>query len=249
MREKILLSGEQNTSKTRSLIDLAIMYPNSQVVILDPDDGTTKALDEIGAELPNLQIIQVTQDWEKLIADYRAAKARLTDKDWLCFDMLGRFWDIVQQYYSQAVFGMSPVQHILELRKQTEKVNFGGFEGLTDWTVIKRLHNELLMDDAVLYSKFNVMATTSVGTYLPVEKVPKVGTQGIYAAEFGIKPEGEKHCVYRFDTQAVVYRNNYNKYFFRLVRDRGRITDIKKEFEITGKSFMQVYAEYRGLKI
>jgi len=161
--------------------------------------------------------------------------------------MLGRFWDLSQQYYSTTVFGEDPIDHLLKLRQQASRVDFGGFDGLNDWTLIKRLHNEKLVDDAVVRSKFNVMCTTSVSPYLPIEKVPKTGIEGIYAGEFGIKPEGEKHNPYRFDTQAVLFRKKDNTYHFRLVRDRGRPIDLKKDFDFTGSSFWEKYCEYRGI--
>jgi hypothetical protein len=248
MREKILLAGGANTCKTLSLVNLAVLYPDKKVVILDPDDGVHKALNEIGCELPNLTVIPVTKDWEELMKNYEMIKAELGEGDWLGFDMLNRLWDLSQQFYSQFVFGMSPIQHLLELRKQAKSIGFGGFDGLQDWTIIKRLHNEQLIDDAVLSCKFNVMATTSVDTYLPVEKVPTVGTAGIFAKEFGIKVGGEKGNVYRFDTQAYMYPRD-GKYYFRLVRDRGRTVDVKKEFDITGSNFMTKYVEYRGLAV
>ncbi len=250
MREKILLSGEMNTSKTLSLVSLAVLYPDSKVVILDPDDGVAKLLNELGLEdLPNLTIIPVRADWGEMLGNYKLAKAILTPDDWLCMDMLGRFWDLSQNYYSSEVFGKDPAEHIIQLRKQASQVNFGGFDGLQDWAVIKRLHNESLMDDAVLYSEFNIMCTTSVKEWLPVEKVPKTGQLGIYATEFGVKPEGEKHNIYRFDTQAVLYRRKDGTYHFRLVRDRGRTVDLKQEFDFTGKSFWEVYAGHRGIEL
>uniref|UniRef100_A0A6M3L9H9 Uncharacterized protein n=1 Tax=viral metagenome TaxID=1070528 RepID=A0A6M3L9H9_9ZZZZ len=248
MREKILLSGEMNTSKTLSLVSLAVLYPDSKVVILDPDDGTEKMLDELGiGDLPNLTVIPVTPDFEVLIENYRLAKGILGKGDWLCFDMMGRFWDFAQQYYSQTVFGVSHIEHLMMLKKQAQSTSFSGFDGLQDWPLIKNLHSADLIDDAVLWSPFNVMATTSVTNFSPKEKVPTVGTLGIYASEFGIKPEGEKHNIYRFDSQAVLYRKREGTYHFRMVRDRGRNVELKREFNITGKSFMEVYAEYRGL--
>ena len=48
MREKILLVGESNTSKTFGLISLPILMPDRKVVIFDPDDGTNKVLEELG---------------------------------------------------------------------------------------------------------------------------------------------------------------------------------------------------------
>ena len=247
-REKILLSGEPNTSKTVSLLSLVNFFPDNKIVIFDPDDGVAKAIEELGLEgTSNLVLEKVGNNWEELIEKYKAYRASLVEGDWLCFDMLGRFWDLVQSYYSSAVFGESPIEHLMQLRKQAKNVSFGGFEGLTDWVLIKRLHNEMIMDDAVLNAPFNVMATTSVNSYLPVETVPKTGVKGIYATEFGIKPEGEKHNIYRYDTQAVMYRKKTGTYHFRLMRDRGRAVDVKQEFDITGKSFWEVYSEYRGI--
>lgn len=257
MREKVLLVGDSNTSKTFSLISLAILMPDKKIVVFDPDDGTSKVLGELGLDLPdlpNLSIVPVRANWKVTIDKYVEVKSSLSPNDWLCLDMLGRFWDLAQQYYSEEVFGQDPLDHILTLKRQAHQVNFGGFDGLQDWSLIKRLHNEKLVDDAVLWSEFNVMCTTAIKEYLPVEKVPKTGIASLYAKEFGIKPEGEKHNIYRFDTQAVVYRK-VNKetglatYHFRLVRDRGRTVNLQEEFDITGKSFYEVYAQFRGIEL
>lgn len=250
MREKILLVGDSNTSKTFSLISLAILMPDRKVVIFDPDDGFGKVLDEMGLsmeDLPNLSIKPVYSDFDKLLENYREVKGTLGEGDWLGMDMMGRFWDFAQNHFSRAAFGMSVSEHLVALKKKSQSTSFSGFDGLDHWPTIKRLHNEELVDDAVLWSPFNVMCTTSVTQFSPKEKVPTTGIKGIYASEFGIKPEGEKHNVYRFDTQAVMYREANNTYHFRMVRDRGRTVDVKKEFDITGKSFYEVYAGYRGL--
>jgi hypothetical protein len=154
MREKILLAGDSNTSKTMSLITLALAKTQSKVYIIDPDDGTNKLLGELGLTegLANLVVIPVQGNWEQLLAAYRAIKPTLTENDWLCFDMLGRLWDLAQMYYSQCVFGQDPVEHMLTMKKMSGQINFGGFDGLQDWALIKRIHNEQLVDDAVVYS-------------------------------------------------------------------------------------------------
>lgn len=256
MREKILLVGEQNTSKTLSLITLAVACPQSKVVIFDPDDGTEKTRKEIesqiGEEIDNLIVEPVPLDWEKFIQTYNQYKTLLKSEDWLCLDMLGRFWDRAQEYYSTYVFGQNPTEHLMLLKKQAKSTAFGGFDGMTDWPLIKRLHNELLLDDLVLRSGFNVMCTTSTSFIAPVSK--KLGNdtiEGIYQREFGIKPEGEKHNTYRFDTQAVLTReveSGITRYYFRIARDRGRSFDIKRKFDITGQGFWPVYKAYRELR-
>jgi len=256
-REKVLLVGDSNTSKSWSLLSMALLYPDNHVVIMDPDDGISKVAEELGIpldDMPNLTVIPVYTDFEEMLESYKLMRQNvLKPGDWLCFDMLSRFWDLAQQYYSLRVFGEDPIEHMLTLRKIMGGVSFGGFDGLKDWSLIKRLHNDLLVDDAVVYSPFNVMATTSVGQFLPIEKKPKKGIQSVYASVFGIKPEGEKHNVYRFDTQAVLFRtqddDGEERYAFRLVRDRGRTVDMDEEHDITGSSFWEVYAAMRGIKL
>jgi len=225
--------------------------PDRQVVILDPDDGVSKLIAEIGLEdaLTNLTVVRVTEDWQALIAKYRELKTTLNQGDFLCFDMINRFWDLSQEFYSLFVFGESPIEHLLALKKQVDKASFGGFDGLTDWNIIKRLHNEQLVDDAVVRSDFNVVATTGLRQILPVERAPTTGLESIYARQFRFYPEGEKHNIHRFDTQAYLYRKANNTYWFRIIRDRGRPMDMSQEFEITGSSYWAVYSQMRGLGV
>jgi hypothetical protein len=255
MREKILLGGDTSTGKSMNLIQLAISYPNNRVAVLDAEDGVSKLLEEMGmvGMLPNLIVIPVTPDWSKLTADYRAVKATLGAGDWFCMDMMNYLWDFAQNYYSRQVFGMSPSEHLVLLKNQAKQANFGGFEGLVDWTVIKRMHNEELRDDALLWSPFNVMATTAVTTYLPVEKIPKEGVAGILAKEFGVKLEGEKNNQFRFDTIAILYKKldaNKNMHFsYKLAKDKGRAVNVTEEMDYTGSSFWAKYCQKRGISI
>jgi len=248
-REKVLLAGDTNTSKTLSLVSLAILYPENRVCILDPDDGVGKVIEEFGLDLddmPNLTVIPVTPDWAQLLSLYKQMKSVMGADDWMCFDMMGRFWDFAQNYYSKTVFGVSPTEHLLNLRRQAQRPAFGGFDGLTDWTIIKRMHNEELVDDALLWSTFNVMATTSTSYYLPVENVPKTGIHGLIAQNFGVKIEGEKHNPYRFDTIAIMYRDQQGRYLSRLAKDKGRHVDLNYVLDLTSSNFWQKYLEYRG---
>jgi len=250
-REKVMLVGEMNTSKTKSLVSLAWLYPNNRVVIFDPDDGTAKLLEELGIPdgLDNLTVIPVTPDYEKLVSDYNIMKTVLGVGDWCCFDMLGRFWDIAQDYYTYRVYGTDSIEHVVKQKEKGGDASFGGLDGIGDWPHIKRLHNTRLLDDAVLRSTFNVMATTSAGMVSPRGKAPTTGIEGIYATEFGIKPEGEKHNIYRFDTQVFLYRKGDGTYHFRIVRDRGRQVDIKHDVNFTNSTFWEAYCSYRGIAL
>ncbi len=274
MREKILLAGETNTSKTMSLVQLSMLYPDKKVVILDPDDGVEKVVEELGFEnymsltpqiaealgwqlsrdnMMPLTIIPVTPNWELMMRTYNMVKEQLGAGDWFCMDMMNRFWDFAQNYFSRMVLGKTPSENLIALQKEAQKVSFGGFDGLTHWATIKRMHNEELVDDALLWSPFNVMATTSVGTYLPMEKMPaKTTLESLIATEFGIKIEGEKHNLYRFDTIAVMQRKMQGdrlSFTFRLAKDKGRVINPREVFDFTGSSFWSKYCEYRGREL
>jgi hypothetical protein len=249
MREKILLAGDANTGKTLAIIQVAILFPEQKVWVFDAEGDVALSLEDLGLELPNLTIKPVVPDWEKLTRDYQEAKSSLTEQDWCCFDMLGVFWDMAQNSFSRSVFGESPSQHIIRLRREAGKADFGGFDGLTDWTVIKRMHNEDIFDDAVRWSPFNILATTSLSDFSPREKVPKTGVEGLMAKEFGKKLEGEKHNKYRFRTIAILYqRLTDGHYLYKLVKEKGQGGVFPlEEVDITGKSFYEVYAERKGL--
>ncbi len=251
MREKILLGGGTNSGKTLAIIQLAVMFPERRVWAFDAEGDINLTVKEIGLELPNLTVKEVRPDWLRFTAEYQEAKQVLTAQDWCCFDMMGVFWDLAQNSFSRSVFGESPSQHIVKLRQEAGKADFGGFDGLTDWTVIKRMHNEDIFDDAVRWSEFNVLATTSLTDYSPKEKVPKVGMEGLMAENFGKKLEGEKHNQFRFRTIAILYHKfQGNKYCFKLVKVKGQSQENPlPEFDFTGRSWYEKYAEVRGIEL
>jgi len=218
---------------------LAVMFPDKKVLIFDPEDGVGKAITELGftpETLPNLTVYKVLPDWKAMLTFYDAVKGMYQEGDWICPDMLGKFWDMAQQYYSVRVFGQDPIEHLLTLRSQAQKTSFGGFDGLQDWSLIKRMHNELFLDDMVINSRCNVMATTSIGTYLPIEKVPQTETDqvgNLLALKFGIKMEGEKHNSFRFDTIILLQRTKSNQFIYHIVKDKGRAFNPDTVFDIT----------------
>lgn len=243
MREKILIGGGTNTGKTVAIIHLSYLYPDRKVWVFDAEGDVSLSVEEMGIVPPNLTIVSVKPDWKEFVEGYKEAKAVLTPQDWMCFDMMGVFWDLAQNYFSKEVFGESPSQHIIALRKVAKNVSFGGFDGLTDWTVIKRMHNEDVFDDALRWSDFNVLATTSLTNFSPKEKVPTVDVEGLMATEFGKKLEGEKHNKYRFRTIAVTYyRAETGRFCFKLVKMKNKLLKSPlTEYDFTGKSFMEVY--------
>lgn len=255
MRECILCCGGTNVGKTLTLISLAWLNPESRVAIFDPENKVKTVLGEMGMtpeDLPNLELVLVTPDWAEFSGRYKEIKESYTENDWVCFDMMSRFWDLAQNYFSRQVFGMSPAEHIVALRKASKSAAFEGFDGYTDWTVIKRMHNEDIRDDAVLWRPFNVCATTSLTNYSAKEKLPKTGVEGLMVQEFPEAPkiEGEKHNKFAFDSIAVLYqRLNDGHYCFKVVKHKSKpAIPPLQEYDITGRLFWEGYKEYKGGK-
>ncbi len=248
MRHRLLIGGGTNTGKTLALIHLAVIYPTKKVAIFDADSQVLDTIEESGLELPNLDVIPATPDWKKLDEAYKRVKGTYVAGDFVCFDMLGRFWEFSQNYFSKSVYGVSPAEHIIALRKQAGKTDFGGFDGLTEWTTIKRMHNEDLLDDACLWSPYHVVATTSLEPYSAKEREPKTGTEGLIAQEFHQKLDGEKHNRYRFRNIAIIYRRlTDGQLCFKLVKVKDTMTLPLPEYEFGGRPLFEVYCEKRGI--
>lgn len=248
MREKILLGGDTNTGKTLAIVYLPLVYPDRKVWVFDAEGDVALTTEELGFKPPNLVVVNVKPNWSDFIAKYKEAKSVLEPEDWMCFDMMGVFWDLAQNSFSREVFGESPSQHIITLRREAKKADFGGFDGLTDWTVIKRMHNEDVFDDALRWSDFNVLATTSLADFGPKEKVPKMGVEGLMAEEFGKKLEGEKHNRYRFREILILYQKRTDGHFcFKIVKQKGSPMVLPLvEHDFTGKTLIEAYHEVKS---
>lgn len=249
MKSKVLIAGDTNSGKTVAIVQLAVQYPNRRVYAFDAEGDINPTLEDLGLELPNLTVKNVTPDWDKFVADYREAKTILTPDDWCAFDMMAVFWDLAQNAFSRYVYGESPSQHIIALRREAGRADFGGFDGLTEWTVIKRMHNEDIFDDALKWSDFNVLATTSLTDFSPKEKIPKIGVEGLMAKEFGKKLEGEKHNRFRFREILVIYSRISDGHFcFKVVKQKGTVPSLPlQEYDFTGRSLIEAYHEAMGI--
>ena len=248
MREKILLGGGTNTGKTVAIIHIAYMFPENKVWVFDAEGDVELSVEEMGFKPPNLTIYNVKPDWSAFEAKYHEAKDALTPQDWMCFDMMGVFWDLAQGSFAQMVFGETLAQHQIALLREHKKLDFGGFDGLQHWPTIKKMHNEDIFDNALRWSDFNVLATTSLGDYSPKEKVPKAGFDGIMAEEFGKKLEGEKHNKFRFRTIAIAYyKVKEGKFCFKIVKIKNKLLESPlPEYDFTGRSFIEVYQEAKN---
>ena len=165
---------------------------------------------------------------------------------WICCEMLGRWWDFAQEEYAQATNKAEHIGQLLLQRKLAKIENpregtVGGFEGRSEWPIIKRMHKDIV-DYLLLRSPVNLYATTSVSDLptRPDGSPLNAGASDILAA-FSLRPEGEKHNLYLFDRMLLLRRTGKLRSMV-IVKDRPEFKVDTDKADWSGKSFWEVYA-------
>lgn len=273
-REVILAAGAPGSGKSDGIVRLCQQLEASghKMVVIDRDRGTAKALKELnGGVKPDNMTYFLAKTWERVEDGINYAFRNLSVGDWLCFDMVGGLWDLAQNEYSRLVYGDDLASHLLVLRADAQaeidrlgvstrstkakdkaeankvvstQMAYSGLEGRTDWSVIKRMHNDNVMDRAILSGDFNVLATTSItpisdtdATKWPLFKVIEK------------RPEGEKHNIHRFDTimylglerEGFVWRTDLGG---GIGKDRGR--KLARDISYSDVGYVASYLAHHG---
>lgn len=252
------------------MLVLDALESGHKVMVVDRDRGVSKALREVwgdGAPPENLDY-RLAKSWHVIPQAVSDALNTLGTGDWLCFEHLGRLWDFAQTEYSRHVYGLDVSQHLMALNAEAratmaalgvntrdedktkrreaneilaQKTAFSGLDGRTDWSVIKRMHNDDVIDRAILEGSFNILSTTSMTPILKDEV-----ERGAWKMFHGIlsRPEGEKHNVFRHDTIAICYKRD-GRFLWRTDmgggagKDRGR--PLFRDIDFTSKGFVSSY--------
>ncbi len=222
-------------------------------------------------ELPeNLLEYFVCTTWKKVEAGMDAAFEMLTPGDWLVFEHAGRLWDLAQTTYSEIVYGEDMTDHLLALRAEAQEaiakqgvglrskdreergraqkevassMQYNGLEGRTDWSLIKRMHNNNVFDKAILEGDFNILTTTAL---TPLMDTDVSANRWPEFHKLGQRPEGEKHNVYRHDTILIVENKGKTREWRTDLgagqgKDRGR--ELYRGIDIKGKGLIESYLE------
>jgi len=247
------------------------------VMVIDRDRGLGKALKEVfgkGVTLDKLENLdyRLITTWEGILEAIEDAFKVLGAGDWLVFEHCGKLWEFAQEEFSRHVYGEDVGQHLEVLRAEAQqiiddlgidlrssvkgerseahkavstKVAFNGLEGRYDWGIIKRQHNGSVFDRAIVEGSFNVLTTTSM-TPLQDDDIKQNRWPDFH--KIGMRPEGEKHQVYRHDTVSIVYQKD-GTYLWRTNlgsgsgpgKDRGRA--LHRDIDFKNKGFVRSYLD------
>ncbi len=214
-REVILAVAAPGGGKSYMIAQLAKLglEMGFNLVVIDRDRGLAKAVKEVCGKIPDNLDYFLANKFAKYSEGIQHAFVNLEADDFLVFDMIGGMWDQAQSEYSRMIYGDDVTAHLLALRAEAEEaldstkrtkadagvrqasVQYNGMEGRTDWPLIKRMHNDDLIDDAILNGDFNILSTTS-GSAISEQEAGKWPRWD----HIGLRPEGEKHNQHRHDT-------------------------------------------------
>src|SRR3990167_1543099 len=205
-REKLLIVGSSGTRKTSACIQLAVMYPDVGVAILDPDDGVARVVRDYGgfAAVPNL-IHLPCPTLNHMEEQYKFVKPLLEPGDWLCIDMIGQFYSAAKDDYIARKYKMTVEQFLFEKKKPDSRLGFEGL-GPDDWEIIRMMHDSIIQD-AIRRLSCNVMLTAGTRNIIFIEKRTAGGTETVPLHSAPDKwiprkvmPECEKHIDYAVST-------------------------------------------------
>jgi len=208
-RERILIVGDRGTKKTSAIVQLAQLWPDIGVVVIDPDGGMPKIINRIFGgwdKVPNLSYYPVNS-WLDIEAAYKEIKPALESGDWLCIDGAHHPWKMAREDYINAKFHKTLSEFKLDKMKKGQQMAFGALEN-PDWDMIKLMYNSVITN-AIERQTCNVLFTVPVQPLI-MHKVKQAGgvdkqvplEKGIakHWARLGYKPAGEKNLVGDVDT-------------------------------------------------
>ncbi len=230
LQERIMLYGQAGDGKSYSTFTVAAVSQQlgkpARFFFVDTDCGSERTLQTAFPWLTNIDIFEVSS-W--LEADKALDKISSLIKpergDFLVIDLFCKLWDWAQEHYTEKVFHKGIDDFFLEMRENlassgSKKVN--PFDGLKDWTIIKKLYKTLAQK---IFFKLgaNVIICSTAS---PVND--KLDSESIVTkyGRVGFKPSGYKDTDH--DVHTVIFMQQKKegrdrKYWMRTVKDRGRV--------------------------
>lgn len=193
-RERILSYGGFGTGKTFDYFDILKHTPDDVMLRVIDTDQTVAPFLESDEFAPYAHRVEYFEPFGW--ADGVEAVEKFTDAsepdDWLAVDLSDFFWDAVQDYFTEQVFGQSSDEMWLQYRAATQEEKDGKgaptpFDGLKDWTVIKKVYRKFTM--RLVRAECHIFLTAREKEL--IEHFENSETMRKYGGE-GYKPAGEK---------------------------------------------------------
>lgn len=230
-RERILAMGGPGTGKSRAVLSIAKRI-NGTMHVIDNDNAYDRMLDYQN-DLTNVEVYPA-QDWDTTVIAAKNIIASIERDDWLVVDILSPTWQMVQDWFSENVYGDDLASYMLRARqavethnekvrennekgkdKQKETRNLQPFDGFMDWSVINPQYKKFMA--MLRNAPAHVFCTAEVD---PVNKQDAVDVQDLYP--MGVKPRGQKRLGHDFATILLMTKRGQGRWEMTTIKDRER---------------------------
>lgn len=230
LRDTFLLYGPPSCGKTTALVHMASLMPEKTFYVIDADNKFMKVWKLGFPDVTNIEY-HLCKNWAELKLTYDNIRKQIKHEDFLCLEMVDRYWDMAQAYYDESVYGKDMGQQLLQLKVNTQSKGIADPDSMSKWNVIKRMHNQDFLDDATSYLDCDVVLTTSASTLLPGQFEAQE-TKDLYG-QVGMAANGEKRNGYRVDTIVLMDVDlRSGKRFWTSVKDKERPYAHRREYQI-----------------
>lgn len=249
-QERIFLGGVMGSGKTYSCLSIAKAMPKSRFFWIDPDDGVRRSWYKEFPDVKNIEYYFTPRWYTKSVSDLSVAPIQGQPKGCKCFtggiadawddikkkkpiaddfiiiEMMKNIWQLTSSGFIGAVFEEGTSKWFIEARKSIGKSGRPLQDGLKDWPVINKMHNDDFINDICYNNPSHVILTTSVAT-APDREDPE--TREFYK-DAPIRFEGQKDNPYRMHTMLWMQQtgkvtgdvDNRKYYMSTVVKDRAR---------------------------
>lgn len=219
--------GGPGTGKSNNLLAVARRI-SGHVHVIDNDNAYDRMLETDFSGLENVDVYP-SWGWDATFANAKKICEQMERDDWLAVDILSPTWQMVQDWFSENVYGDDLATYMLRARqtiqtyndaqksKKDEVKSLQPFDGYLDWSVINPQ-----------YAKFMAMLRNCPGHVYCTAEVDAVDSkrddaqvQGLYGA-YGVKPRGQKRTGHQFSTILMLLKRKVGEWEMTTIKDRGR---------------------------
>jgi len=241
-QERIFVGGTQGAGKTYAWLTIARACPKNKFYVIDPDDGVRRAWRNEFPDVNNIEYYFTNTWFSKSVKDmlvepikdepncfragvsdaWKTIAPKIKMGDWVIVEMMSNLWELASSGFINEAFEKGTSEWFIEVRKKIGESKKPLMDGLRDWPVINKMHNDDFINQICYNSLAHVFMTTSVTA--PSELEDKE-TKDFYADNM-VRFGGQKGNVYRAQTmllfQAMGKGVERKYYMSTVVKDRAR---------------------------
>lgn len=224
--ERILSMGLWGSGKTNSWVTIARWYRNTQTpghfYVLDTDNTTLRTLSGDDGWEQNVTVVDV-MEWENLVTDTEKFFEQATREDWLVVDSIDSAWQMVQDYFTEQVFGKDSAEFFMQARLAGQAGHPLASDYGSNWQVINKLYSKWI--GKVIRFPGHVYACTPAQQVSQPNQSGKGGDSKEIRETFGrlgVRPAGQKALGFQMHSVLLMQSPSVGDYRLTTAKDRAR---------------------------